>query len=206
MSFCEAKQVDFTGAAGAKEILNIGGQIQKFSRDIGVKLLVLDDLFIKSEEIYFETQNHVNILAFYRFVQLAIMQRVVQSGGTVIIHTKELFGIAFEQALQLLCFFFENVAVVKPWFSPIQLADQWVVCTGKRRVDYNKEFNEKAFEIAMNNLQQLLLPASEQERKVDQIPVDMDEQFNHFGQFFKVPEDRSLVAYLRHYNDELFKL
>lgn len=79
--------------------MNIGGQIQKFSRDIGVKLLVLDDIFIKPEEIYFETQNHVNILAFYRFVQLAIMQRVVQSGGSVIIHTKELFGIAFEQAL-----------------------------------------------------------------------------------------------------------
>lgn len=34
----------------------------------------------------------------------------------------------------------------------------------------------------------------------------MDEQFNHFGQFFKIPEDKSLAAYLRHYNDELFKL
>ena len=47
--------MDFTGAAGPKEILNIIGQIQKFSRDLGVKLLVLDDIFIKSEEIYFET-------------------------------------------------------------------------------------------------------------------------------------------------------
>lgn len=52
-----------------------------------------------------------------------------------------------------MCFFFENVAIVKPWFAPIQLADQWIVCTGKRRVDYSKEFNEKALEVAMNNLQ-----------------------------------------------------
>ncbi|KAH0577208.1 hypothetical protein SS50377_20559 [Spironucleus salmonicida] len=166
--------------------------IQKHSFDIGVKLLVLDNLDTQNDYFLSVQQSMNNFYQLILQIAVAIYPQVVISGGSVLIKIRELTSPAMASILQILAYFYEEICYFHPDFSRVLTQEKWVYCTGKKRVER---------QIAKQVAEQLI--QFSQQVKEFEVGVDLDEEFEYLEHL--LPVNQKLVEYIRGVNIKSFK-
>ncbi|CAL6070219.1 Conserved_hypothetical protein [Hexamita inflata] len=165
---------------------------------MGAKLLILEDLDFTNDNELADVWGHINSDLFVRQVQFIIQPHIIQYGGACCIKTRELNGQLFQQLIQILNCFFDEVCLIKPLFSRILTSERWIICKLKKRIDYNK--------IKYNILDQTLAQLVTQLNNYT-IPPDYDEEFTGISSFFdKKYNNLQLEKYIYNFNSDLVQV
>ncbi|CAL6000675.1 Conserved_hypothetical protein [Hexamita inflata] len=178
--------------------VQLSSTVKKFTSDMGAKLLILEDLDFTQDNELADVWGHVTSDLFVRQVQFIIQPQIIQSGGSCCIKTRELNGQLFQQLIQILNCFFDEVFLTKPLFSRLVTSERWIVCKLKKRLDYNK--------IKYNALDQTLTQLITQLNNYT-IPPDYDEEFTGISSFFDSKyNNKQLEKYIYDFNTDLVKI